>query len=82
MAAMAYQTEDGQENPEIRKLLQKKFEQLIEAHLCNPWCGLCKAPYSTFFYEDMPTIFATMEEARVFHGNGIWVSRYTGSYME
>ena len=63
MTAMAYQTEDGAPKPEIAQKLKAAVADLLERKVVHPWCALCRAPASSFFYEDKPTIFRTMEEA-------------------
>jgi hypothetical protein len=42
--------------------LKSMVEGLIERQAVNPWCGICNS--QKFYYEDRPTSFRTMEEAR------------------
>lgn len=57
ITALAYQTENGEEQPEQTEKLKTMLREL---HL-DPWCGLCRS--TTLLYEDKPTRFATMQEA-------------------
>lgn len=46
--------------PVARKLVQK----MLDAKAIDPWCALCREPAALWRYEDMPTRFKTMAEAR------------------
>jgi hypothetical protein len=44
--------------------LKQLIEDSILAKMLDPWCGICRAPASEFRYEDCPSRFRTMDEAR------------------
>ena len=44
--------------------LRRKVEELIASRGINPWCGICHARQEGWQYEDRPTKFKTLEEAR------------------
>jgi len=56
---LAYVSESGEPEPaQLDRLRAMERELLVD-----PWCGLCKS--RQLVYDDQPTIFKTMEEARV-----------------
>jgi hypothetical protein len=56
--ALAYEATDGQEDPaQVEKLRSMEADFQID-----PWCGVCRSRQLSF--EDRPTAFQTMDEAR------------------
>jgi hypothetical protein len=43
--------------------LRRKVADMLADNVLNPWCGLCRAPHSTWRYEVGRTSFATLPEA-------------------
>ncbi len=44
--------------------LRELIRRAIDSRTLNPWCGICRAPQSSWTYEDARSIFRTLEEAR------------------
>jgi hypothetical protein len=61
--AMAYESPDGQQIPEISERLREAFRDWV-ARGGNPWCGLCHS--RKLEAEDRPTHFRSMQEAMPF----------------
>ena len=59
--ALAYQ--EGQVEDAVG-ILHRQMEELIASRGINPWCGICHARQEGWQYEDGPTKFETLEEAR------------------
>ncbi len=57
VVALAYQTSDGAEQPQMAARMMEGFADSG----ANPWCGLCHS--RNLNPEDRPTMFATMEDA-------------------
>ena len=60
---MACAYDDGEVSDAVEEL-RKTVDEFIALKAINGWCGLCKAPASTWFYEEAAMKFRTMEEAR------------------
>jgi hypothetical protein len=63
IVATAYESPDGEADPEMTEALRRKFGALVGAGW-NPWCGICSS--RDLRPEDRPTIFATLAEAAPF----------------
>ena len=56
---------DGLEKAQtIARELQQHIAALLANNLLNPWCGLCRAPRTTWKIELFETRYATLEEAQ------------------
>jgi hypothetical protein len=60
--ALPYESPNGEEQSVRSAALRLTFTRLVEEKTLNPWCELCKS--RELFCEDMPTKFATMDEAK------------------
>jgi hypothetical protein len=59
ITALAYESPTGEIDPQqVNRLKAMEQENQIDQ-----WCGLCGS--RELVYEDMPTIFKTMEESRI-----------------
>jgi hypothetical protein len=62
IVATAYESPDGEPNPEFMEQAQAAVAALIETNQINPWCGICHS--RDWRYEDERTKFQTMDEAQ------------------
>jgi hypothetical protein len=58
--AMAYQSQDGAEEPEMATRLRAAFEELLRLG-ANPWCEICRS--RDLHTEDSPTPWESIETA-------------------
>jgi hypothetical protein len=60
--ACAYQSADGEADPDKTEALRAHLKEMQKAKVLNARCGICGS--RDLHYEDNATQYATMEEAR------------------
>ena len=48
----------------VERPLRAEVMRMVAEQMLNPWCGLCRAPSTSWIFETLPTRYATMQEAR------------------
>lgn len=62
--AVTYATNTGKCIPEFADTFRQSVDKLIAQKQITPTCAICGSASTEFTYEDAPTKFKTMEEAR------------------
>lgn len=61
--AAANEADDRKEAEDLIAQLRTQVTRMIGSGTFNPWCGLCKAPIESWFYELRRMPFHSMQEA-------------------